>query len=484
MTTRRTFIGGAAAGAAAFPLGAWAARPASGGVTFGVVSETTIGTPLPKNPALIEDVLRFFRSKDVNAVAFLGDIMYTGGISELEKFADIWNTVFPGGRGKGGSKVELLVVTGDHDAFGWTNCWKDVPKEKQKAARFLFEDNPSKVWNRLFHQEWEPIWKKEINGYTFIGVQETRFKPDVDAFMAKAGPTLKGNKPFFFFSHYFPAGVKCGFPHLGEGSQTIARALSSYPNAVAVSGHSHIALTNEHAIWQGAYTHVCAGSIYLSSADFTYENMSSVWHPTYKKHVMRIDESIRQQGGALLVQATDTQIKIQRFHSQSGFKNMLGPLWKVPLPAQPGGAFCYDKRKTARNAPQFAFNARLTVEFCPNGHEELNPVLKGKPCYCVTIPHAKTIKAKRSGESCRVYDYVVTAKTAGKDPVERKVLAVGSTLPENMANVDSKCLFLASELAAGQQIRFTAVPRECFGLEGKPITKIFLPQTGVDTAKK
>ena len=85
---------------------------------------------------------------------------------------------------------------------------------------------------------------------------------------------------------------------------------------------------------------------------------------------------------------------------------------------------------------------------------------------------------------CRVFDYVVTAKTAGKDPVVRKVVAEGATSPESMSNVPTKCIFLASELAEGQQIKFSVVPRECFGLEGKPITKIFLPQTGADTAKK
>ena len=66
----------------------------------------------------------------------------------------------------------------------------------------------------------------------------------------------------------------------------------------------------------------------------------------------------------------------------------------------------------------------------------------------------------------------------------RKVVAEGATLPESMSNMPTKCLFAASELAEGQQIKFSAVPRECFGLEGKAITKIFLPQSGADTGKR
>ena len=475
MTTRRAFIGGAAAGTALFPFGAWAAKPTAPGLTFGVLSETRLGSGFPDAPKKLESVLRFFRQKEVDAVVFLGDVMQTGRLSELTTFADVWSRAFPGGRGKGGSKVELMVVTGDHDATKSQNALKKLPKEKAEAEFFACGDNPSKVWKRLFDQEWAPIWKKVVKGYTFIGAHDSFFKPDIRGYMKKVGPTLGGDKPFFFLNHRFPGKIGCGLTHLGDGDAVLTKTLSSYPNAVALTGHSHLALADEHAVWQGDFTSICAGSFYSSSVEFSHENVSLEWHETYRKHIMEADASIMSQGGALLVQVHDGHLNVQRLHVPSDCKQQLGPAWKISTPAQPGGVFDYDKRKSARRPPQFPVSAKLEVAFCPDGHPDLSPAFKGKPCYCVTIPFAKTVKSQRSGESCRVFDYVVTAKTVGKDPVVRKVMAPGATAPEGMANVPGKCLFLASELAEGQQIKFIAVPRECFGLEGKPLTKIYLP---------
>ncbi len=453
-------------------------------MTFGVLSELTIREKYPENQEKLEGVLRFFRQKKVDAVAVLGDIMYSGQISELVSFADSWNKIFPGGRGKGGSKVELLVVTGDHDAYGWTGRWDKIPKERQEALRFNYGDNAAKTWKSLFNQEWELAWKKEIKGYTFIGGQDAQFNPKLEDFISNAAPSLDKNKPFFVLTHKFPAVPGCGFEYIGTGSGPLTRTLYPFPNAVSINAHSHIALSNERAVWQGAFTSISAGSLIDSAAEFSYDNMSSVWHPTSKKHVMDIDNNVKGQGGVLLVQVYDDHLNVQRLHVPSECKQLLGPAWKIPLPAQLGGPFDHDKRKAARRPPQFPFSAKLDVEFFPDGHPNLGPSFKGKPCYCVTIPFAKTTKAQRSGEVCRVFDYVVTAKTAGKDPVVRKVVAEGATLPESMSNMPTKCLFAASELAEGQQIKFSAVPRECFGLEGKAITKIFLPQSGADTGKR
>ena len=484
MTTRRAFIGSAAAGAAAFPIGAWAAKTSAPSLTFGVVSEITIRDGHPENQERLEGVLRFFRQKQVDAVAVLGDIMFSGQISELAGFADSWSKIFPGGRGKGGAKVELLAVTGDHDAYGWTGRWNKVPKEKQEALRFNYGENAAKTWERLFNQEWGLVWKREVKGYTFIGGQDSSFKANVEDFIANVAPSLGKDKPFFVLTHKFPEVPGCGFEYLGTGSGPLTRALSPYPNAVSINAHTHIALANERTVWQGAFTSISAGSLLASAAEYSYDNMSSEWHPTCKAHVMAIDNNIKGQGGVLLVQVYDDHLNVQRLHVPSDCKQTLGPVWKIPMPAQPGGAFDHDKRKAARRAPQFAVTARLGVEFCPDGHPDLGPSFKCNPCYCVTIPFAKTVKAQRSGEVCRVFDYVVTAKTAGKDPVVRKVVAEGATSPESAANVPTKCLFLASELAEGQQIRFSVVPRDCFGLEGKPLTKIFLPQVGSDAGRK
>ena len=477
MTTRRAFIGSAAAGAVAFPMGAMAARPSKPGITFGVLSETMLGYhTYAKQPAMLEETLRFFRMQEVDAMVILGDITRSGLISELAMFADVWNKVFPDGRGKGGTKVELLAVTGEHDAFGWTNRWKDVPESEQAKTRLNYGDNLKKAWKEHLHLDWELIWRKEVKGYTFIGMQDLgHFKPKIGEYFAKVGPTLKKNKPFFVLSHRYSAHVGANLDYCDVGSTILARALSPYPNAVLLAGHMPRTLADERSVWQGEYTMVNAGSYYRATADFANENVSEPWHKSFKAHVMDADKELMGQGGALLVQAYDDHVNVQRLHVPSECKQQLGAAWKLPVPAQPGGAFDYGKRKGGRRPPQFPITAKMEVEFCPNGHPDLSPSFKGKPCYCVTIPFAKTVKSQRSGESCRVFEYVVTAKAEGKQPVVRRVLAKGASLPESMSNMPTKCLFLASELAEGKQIKFTAVPRECFGQEGKPLVKVFLP---------
>ena len=39
------------------------------------------------------------------------------------------------------------------------------------------------------------------------------------------------------------------------------RVLSAFPNAVAITGHSHMPLTDDLAVWRGAFTSVAAASL-------------------------------------------------------------------------------------------------------------------------------------------------------------------------------------------------------------------------------
>lgn len=473
MTTRRAFIGGAAAGAAALPLGSWAAKSSSPNLTFGV-----IGAPEScrfENWAdNLEKAFRYFKTKNVDAVVIAGDITKSGLIEEMERFSILWNKEFPSGGGKGAQKVELLAVTGDHDIIGWHGRWKDFTKEQLESRRFAYEDNTKTVWRRLFRKEWEPIWRKEIKGYTFIGVHWPCPKmPPIKDYLLKCEAELKGDKPFFLLSHMLPRNTYRG----NVGNEEMAEVLRRFHNAVAFTGGTdHPSLLDEQCLWQGAFTSIRAGCINESLFGVEYENMAPSWHPAYKKHVMEPDKSIVSHGGGVeLVQVYDDHLAIHRMHTEGGFKQTLGAPWTVSLPAKVGGDGELGGRKQRRRAPQFSAGARLDVTLCPNGHPSLGPSFKGKPCYCVTIPRAKTVKAARTGESCRVYDYVVTVSADGMEPIGRKIIASGASLPETLANVPSKCLFLASELPEKRALHFSVVPRDCFGLEGKPIAKTFSP---------
>ena len=128
MTTRKGFVCGALAfGVAGGRLSSGAA--AARGDTrhpkmrFGVVSDIHIGGK-PDAEQQLEIVLRWFYTKNVDAVLCPGDIAHSGLIDELEKFAAVWHKVFSGGCAADGRNVELMISMGNHDVDAWGGRWK------------------------------------------------------------------------------------------------------------------------------------------------------------------------------------------------------------------------------------------------------------------------------------------------------------------------------------------------------------------------
>ena len=45
-------------------------------------------------------------------------------------------------------------------------------------------------------QEWSPVWRREVKGFTFLGAQWRTVEPPIEEFVAKEAPTLDPDKPF------------------------------------------------------------------------------------------------------------------------------------------------------------------------------------------------------------------------------------------------------------------------------------------------
>ena len=197
--TRRSFFGrtlaafGGIVAADAFGAG----ESVGARLRFGVVSDVHIGGK-PDAVATLEKVLRWFAAENVDAVLCPGDIAHSGLIDELEKFAGVWYRVFPDGKAADGHKVELMIATGNHDVDAWGGRWKNFTDEQMLAQRFNYRDNPEKVWQRLFGQKWEVIWRREVKGYTFIGSQWSSLRPPIEEYMRSNAASFDKTKPFFF----------------------------------------------------------------------------------------------------------------------------------------------------------------------------------------------------------------------------------------------------------------------------------------------
>ena len=441
---------------------------------FGVVSDVHIGGK-PDAVEQLEKVLRWFAEKNVDAVLSPGDIAHSGLISDLEKSANAWHQVFPNGRGADGRKVELMISTGNHDVDAWGGRWKNFTEEQLRAQCFNYKDNPEKTWQRLFGQKWELIWRREVKGYTFIGSQWSSLKPPIEAYMKKNAATFDPVKPFFYCQHEHPKGTCHGAYSMGDDRGESVRALTPFANAVAITGHSHCAISDERAVWQGAFTSIGAGCMHEGAGGFTYDNVSAFWHPSGKKNLMASLADPQNWGGDAkggcceLVEVYDDHLVVQR--QSVIFARPIGPAWVVPLPAQKNGPFEFARRsaqrKTQGAVPEFAADAKISATFCPKGHALENTAHKGEPCIYVTFPHAESVKGSR------VFDYVVEACADGGKPVTRKLIAAGFSYPEEYAKLPGECLFSATELPPDKAIQFTVTPRDCFGLSGKSLVAKF-----------
>ena len=419
-------------------------------------------------PAFLENALRRLAEAGVDAVVCPGDIAHSGLISEMEMFAGIWNRVFPGGRRPDGGTVELLLVTGNHDIDAWGGRWNGFTEEKLAAKRFFHGDNPEKTWRRLFGQEWSPVWRREVKGFTFIGAQWKTVNPPIEAFLAEVGPTLDPNKPFFYCQHAHPARTCHGGYSDGDDQGELNPRLSQFPNAVVISGHSHCALSDERAVWQGAFTSINGGCT-LSPRTFLerpeYANASASWHRSHREKAMANvanEADGRAVGGDFeFVEVFADHIVVHR--RSVTFDEPIGPAWTVPLPARADGPLDFARRAADGMPPQFPDNAAVGMEFCPDGHELEGAGHRGEPCLAVTFPHAENVGGHR------VFDYEIRAEAKGAQPVVRRIMAPGFSWPEEHADLPGTCLFLTSELPADKAVRFTVVPRDCFGGKGSPI---------------
>ena len=142
----------------------------------------------------------------------------------------------------------------------------------------------------------------------------------------------------------------------------------------------------------------------------------------------------------------------------------IGPAWTIPLPARGNGPLDFARRAAEGTPPQFPRAAAVDVVFCPDGHKLEGVGHRGEPCVAVSFPHAEKVGGHR------VFDYEIRAEAQEAKPVIRRIMAPGFAFPERYADLPGTCLFLLTELPQGGEIRFSIVPHDCFGGEGRAIS--------------
>ena len=476
--SRRWFIGGVAACSAEQALKAFAlphGTAAVGGLRLrvGILSDIHVRSDAkwgqdhpqmaPSDTGCFIKALRYFRSRGVDAVALPGDMADDGITDQLLCVGRAWDEVFPEG------KVERIFALGNHDweSWGGGKFRASLFPDGNELARHVLRDHLRETWNAAFHEDFRRTYVKMVKGYRF-GVAHWPFHCDCQDFVrqlaAKSDPAL----PFFYLQHPHLKNTVYGPWAWGQDNGLPGSVLSAYPNAVAISGHSHYALTDERAIWQGGFTAVNAGSLKWTQSPDGLENTGGMGSDL--KQMPPVDHDWSAQ--ALVLSAYDDRLVFERVDfGMPGICESLGPDWVVPLPSAESRPFAFASRAAKAAAPVFPEGATVEVSAPFDGKTRGG---KSSRQVRVSFPQALSASSKRG----RAIVYCVEALQTGGDLVDEPVLkrfvqAHGfnksdeHVWPKGRPSVE--CVIAVSALPAGADIRFRAFAIESFGKRSLPI---------------
>lgn len=206
-----------------------------------------------------EYALRWFKNKGVDVVVVPGDMANACAYSrtdvthadcaaeEMIRFARIFNEVFEG------EETKLVCVYGNHDAL--VQPWE------------RYNGGDKTPWEDAFGEPYEPVFTKEIKGYSFIGVHWGQEKYAKNAVAEAVNKTP--NKPVFYIQHGPIKNTTCDTYGACLNGGVGMENIREYENVIAMFGHTHWPITDERTIWQSAEVSAPKCTV-LSCASFNY----------------------------------------------------------------------------------------------------------------------------------------------------------------------------------------------------------------------
>ena len=460
-----------------FLIGSIAVAAAGARRMFAAPAGTACGTPRLKVGVLSDihvrneetqkvfiKALEWYRAQGVDAILVAGDMADHGLVFQLQLVADAWFKVFPDNKTPNGRPVTQLLEYGNHDVANWKE--KEFKTQEERAAQMITFD-PKKRWEDAFHEAYKPVFAKTVNGYTFIGAHWPGIG-GLGEWLKANGKDLDPALPFFYFQHSHPKDTCYGPWAWGHDDGASTKALATFPNAIALSGHSHYTLTDERTVWQGAFTSIGTSSLSYTSLDYNFrENAAGNGYGRREARPRQMARMSTQEGKqGMLFTVCDDHIRIER--REFVYDQALGDDWILPVGKAAEKPFAYAKRIPARTAPEFPQGATVKVAFVPPQAEKDKPAPKNPTQVEVFFPAAET------RDKCRVFEYEVQAVVVDDDvemvAATRRVIATDFHVPASKAGRPGAIMFALAELPRGVHLRFDVRPLECFGKKGRPIS--------------
>ena len=455
--SRRNFIGGALCFGAAYPL-VGAAASDGANLVIGIVSDPH--TTSPANLEYFRKALMYFRERGVDAVAIPGDFGNIAEHGELLRAASAWFDVFPDDRMPDGRRIERFFVTGNHDEDGWRYANAKYRFRGASPEKKAFAFNRQAFWREAWHEDYAPMFTKEIKGYRFIGRNwlpgKDYSKNPAPGWLRAHMDLLPKDRPFFYLQHEALTGatrhalagqIIKGKVWDGADDGVVASFLAEYPNCIGLTGHTHNPLSFDTGIWQGAFTTVDCGT--TCSWPFTAPGHEN-GHPNGREMPM-IDR--RTERHALVMSVFDDRIVFERRCLLND--EPLGADWVVPF--EGGRPYTDAGRNAAEAVPEFASAAKATVR------REIGPDAKGvrHEQIVVTFPSVNGTAAPY----VRAFDYEIISSPAGKRPY--RVFSPACCLAPGRDGGLVVCRMNAADFAKDVPLSFTIRPCDSRGRAGR-----------------
>ena len=454
-TSRREFL----LGAAGFGLGGWRLFAAPPGwkrvgnpnLVFGVISDTHLRTANKGNgiganwpDKYFAVALEYFKKQNVDAVVHCGDMAHRGQVEEMQFHANVWRRVF------GEQGPVKLFVTGNHDkeGAGYGDFVKTRYPDEEERAKHVLATDMAGNWVRIWGEQYEPVWHKEVNGYHFFGsnwgVENAELANLINTSAEPCGLD-KDAKPFFFITHIRP-------------DVPLRKAIRSHRNAVSFFGHNHWSVANWNipSLYYGTLPCIqCASCEPRGCAALVGDGYISK-----AKLEGRGAENIGRGRQAYVVRLYDDMMVIGRREFSDGVAS-LGADWVMPFGKSPH-PFSKGELKKIIGEPQFGKNVELKIESVK--------LESGADAVKVSIPLAD------GNPDSRVYAYeVVVVGDEGTPKLHKAVYAAGCNMGiGHEPNGGVTTLDISkSELPHGKQLTFAVRPLSSLGTSGKAISTEF-----------
>ncbi len=467
--TRREFLGGGSLALLSFICNrAYPAIPGScdgpgARLKVGVVSDihiSVLGDAAagelngPPNAKTFIHALERFRDAKVDAVLISGDLANDGFTEQLLAVGDAWRQVFP----DGAPAPVKLIIGGNHDWEGWKYGRKGVQRfpDEAELKRNIICENLDAAWRAAFGEPFEKIVDKEVKGYRFIGAHWPFHDREAAEYLKSVKSTLPRDKPFFYFQHPpLPGTMKDS-----GGRKAVTKILSSFPNAVAITGHTHGSITSERSIWQGGFTAINAGSLRYTCPPNGRENSGPKRNSWFKQMETISTHDCRQ---GLMMTVYGDRIVVARHEHVSNLP--LGPDWVIPLDGS--RPFDLRSRAAAAHAPCFPPDAKPVLSEPSEGKRR-----DGAKSIKVALRFPQAMPSDSAHG--RVMDYRVEVKITQGGLVDetymvRRFMAEGFNKPESLMPAEMECLLDADTIPHECPLKFEVRAADCYGNLSEPI---------------